>query len=232
MKIKTVLIDDNKKDSDIIIEKLKTLSPLVFDVSYFSSALDNLIYETDADLYILDIDMPELDGIECASRITKKLPHATFIFYSNYDHLITNALLFNTIFFIRKSYLNYDFEIFSKKIISHFQNEKGTYIYRYNKTIREIAYKNIIYFEAMHNNVYIHLLDGETLTQRIAIKNTIHNLPSFFISCHKSFCININYVKIYNTDNLVMSNGSTIPISKSNKQIFRSTYIKMKIKGY
>ena len=72
-----------------LVEKTK-----LFDsVESFMDALEALEYLTDnkADLALLDIDMPQMSGIELATNIRKKCPDSKIIFLTGYSEYAVDA---------------------------------------------------------------------------------------------------------------------------------------------
>ena len=86
--IKILVVDDLR----VVREKLKSVLKLYSDFQVIGTAIDgnNAIEQLeylDPDIILLDLDMPNLDGMETARIIDRKYPHIQVIILSSYDDL-------------------------------------------------------------------------------------------------------------------------------------------------
>lgn len=65
---KVLIVDDNRASRDLIRAILKTVRCNIIEASHGREALD-LVHQERPDLVLLDIDMPELDGLSVVKRI-------------------------------------------------------------------------------------------------------------------------------------------------------------------
>ncbi|MCD7872317.1 MAG: LytTR family DNA-binding domain-containing protein [Clostridiales bacterium] len=81
--------------------------------------------------------------------------------------------------------------------------------------------QDITYLESMNNNVQIHLKNNKSLTVYSTLKNQIRKLPPNFLHCHKSFVVNMNYIKEAKPHEFVLSDGTVvlIPQKKYNETV-------------
>ncbi len=95
MKIKIILADDHK----IVREGLKNLLSSEWDIEIIGEAENgrealSLVNEKKPDIIIMDIGMPELNGIEAAKRITAESPKTKIIALSMHsDKLFVTGML-------------------------------------------------------------------------------------------------------------------------------------------
>lgn len=80
------------------------------------------------------------------------------------------------------------------------------------KNIKFVSYRNIIYFASTARKISV-ITNKEKYICYGKIKDL--NMISGFIKVHKSFLINLNYIKEYNYKSLKMVNNDYIPISQS-----------------
>ena len=104
MAINCVIIDDNKKELNTIESALSTLTygteySLLID-SFFS--FTQLDLEEKYNLYILDIDMPDISGFQIARKIYDRYPDATIVFCTNHDDLVFDSFKLDAFYFVRK----------------------------------------------------------------------------------------------------------------------------------
>lgn len=74
-------------------------------VSYTDSEklLETKLHQTE--IFFLDIDMPEVTGMELAAKLEEQNPQAIVIFISNHEEAVFEAIHYKPFRFIRKAYL-------------------------------------------------------------------------------------------------------------------------------
>ena len=85
-----------------------------------------------------------------------------------------------------------------------------------------IPYRQIYYFEARSKKLYLRLPDRE-----MAFYGTMEELeaklPEVFLRCHRSFLVNKNHIEriLLSQNEIVLSHGISVPLSRSYKPCFR-----------
>lgn len=218
MKIKCAVIDNDVND----LEKLKFYlnfvsieTRYVFDGTFFSDSSDPLIFNN-FDIFIIDIDMPNINGFKLASIISDKYPNSTIMFCSNHEDLVFDSFKLNTSYFIRKSFLKEDFILAIKKFIKFYDQKNIKYIISSNNGIYSIHYSEIIYFEVVQNYLYIHT-KNEEIRERKSLKKLEMELENTqFIKINQNFVVNCDYIKSIDKDVVTMNNGLVFTISRRN----------------
>lgn len=90
--MRIVCVDDEKLVLDFVCYICKQL-PEIDDVIGFASPIKALewLKENNADLAILDIDMPQMDGINLAVQIKQQAPKTAIIFLTGYSQYAVEA---------------------------------------------------------------------------------------------------------------------------------------------
>ena len=103
----TVFIcDDESRILSDITEKVK--SELAgAEISMFSNGVKLLerLSEARCDILLIDIDMPEFNGLEIAERLGALSEKPLLIFVTSHDELVYDSLQFHPFGFVRKGYL-------------------------------------------------------------------------------------------------------------------------------
>ena len=216
MIIQCALVDDSLNDIQIIKNTIFYLchgTDTMIQISYFQNSSDTEILNP-FDMYILDIDMPDMNGFELANKIYEKYPEAVIIFCTMHDNLVYDSFRLNAFYFVRKSNLEEDLSYSLKKYIS--LRTHVTYIARTSAGIEKIPFDKIIYFEVAHNDLYIHLLDNSEIRERKSIQKLGTEISSAgFVQIGKSFLVNMRHIQKIKDYSAVLSNGQIIEIPKS-----------------
>ena len=222
MIIKCAIIDDNISDLNNITKLTNSLS-CESDISFVTESFTDpkeMNLSNGYDLYILDIDMPEINGFSLANRIYEKKPDSVIIFCSNHDDLVFDSFKLNAFYFVRKSFLKDDMILALRKYISHSFLLNAEYLYKTNNSIIRIPIKEIIYFEVSGNSLYIHT-NSKEYQERRSMKQLKENLHvDYFIQVSQNFLVNAHFIDEISNNKVIMKNGISFDIPRrSNKEV-------------
>jgi DNA-binding LytR/AlgR family response regulator len=77
----------------------------------------------------------------------------------------------------------------------------------------KIAWKDILYLESDDNYLKI-ILPNQLYTIRQSIHSIEQSLPAYFFKVHRSFIVNLHYVKQIEPGNIILTNDINIPVSR------------------
>jgi DNA-binding LytR/AlgR family response regulator len=217
--INCLIVDDEPLAIQLLenhISKIETLKLL----GTAKSAIEayQILQEKPIDLLFLDIQMPDLNGIDFLKSLNKK---PKTIFTTAYREFAIEGFELEAVDYILKPIT---FERFFKSVDRVLRNvsiEKKTeefILLRAEGLQRKIVLKDIIYFEGNGNDVKV-VLKGDS---HLIAKNKISELNDVlsrkgFVRVHRSFLINSEYVTAFNNDEVVLEKYS-IPIGRSYKK--------------
>lgn len=91
-----------------------------------------------------------------------------------------------------------------------------------------VRYADIIYIESVGEYIRLHLANSAPITTLFRLKNMESALPSdTFMRVHRSYIVNLNYVKSYGRGRIYLTNDEYVPLSINHKETFRE-YIESK----
>lgn len=216
MIIRCALVDDKLNDIQIITNTVFHLcygTDTTIQITSFQNPADKEIMDS-FDMFILDIDMPELNGFELANKIYIKYPRAIIVFCTMHENLVYDSFRLNAFYFVRKSNLEEDLTYSIKKYLSLHKN--NTYLAKTTGGIETIPYDQIIYFEVTHNDMYIHLENNREIRERKSMQKLSAELASMgFIQIGKSFLVNMKHIQKINNRKVFLSNNQIIDIPKT-----------------
>lgn len=212
-KIKCIIVDDEPLAVSLLgnyVEKIPFLE-LVFSSENPIEALE-FIKKNEADLVFLDIQMPELTGINFMKIVGDKMKYILTTAYSEYalegyEHNVVDYLL-KPISFDRfnKSVVKAQerFPLEETKDTNHFFVKSSGQQHRIN-------FDEILYVESIKDYVNIKTETQEYIVL-VTLKSLENQLPENFIRVHKSFILNVNEIKSLGSKKIILNSGHEVPI--------------------
>lgn len=186
----------------------------IYKFQKYNDDLQRLIEKkNDQKIYILDVEMPEVSGLEIASIIREYDWDNVIVFLTAHnecrDDVFYSRLL--AIDYIHKNRLSRDrLSETIKLIINKFSQDK-TFVFKFNSATYRIPYENILYIEKVPDNKKCLIMteDGETYEICDTISNLLKSLGKEFYRCHKSCIVNITQIKHidYQRNTITFKNG-------------------------
>lgn len=190
--------DDVQEDLAAVEGMLGKVNRIKLDLDVFTNAADllnTIRLEGGYDLYILDVVMPKMNGIELAAAIREQDSHALFIFLSAHEEYVLSALDCIIFQYLIKPVSEKRITEVLLKAEKYLQRNRQLFRYRFNKVQHSIPYCKIYYFYKVSRKVYIFTEDGiaECNMRMQDILNEVKN--SVFVRINRSYIINLQYVE-------------------------------------
>lgn len=228
MKTKCLIVDDEPLAIKVIESHISKI-PNLEVVSTCSNAVEafDVLLTNHIDLVFLDVQMPEITGIDLLKSL-KKAP--AIIFTTAYRDFALEAYELDAIDYLLKPIA---FERFFKSISKYYQwkgNDKlavrrgessnhaeQSFIYvRSERKIVKVLLEEILFIESIKDYVKIHLND-EVIITREKISNLEEKLPeNQFIRTHRSFLVASKSIKAFTAETVEIRNHE-IPIGRTFK---------------
>lgn len=223
------VIDDEEHAIDTLVNYINKFPGLNLVGTCINplKAIDDITNTNQVDIVFLDVDMPEISGLDVADIIS---PHTAVIFTTAYPNYAVQAFekngsdfLLKPISFERftKSVTKVQNLIRSKKMSEHQPEDENFFINPGIKgRIIQLSYSEIIYIEGLKNYVVLYTIDGKHITY-LSMREIEKLLPmSRFTRIHKSYIVNIEKIKSIDGNNVILSPSIELPIGISFKDSF------------
>lgn len=221
------ICDDNVEFTEILVkylDKYQIEEKMDFHVDVFHSVEDltDSVKENNYNLIFLDIEFPEKSGIDFANflRFNESNYNTEIIFISGSESYYKDLFSFQPFGFLGKPIV---YEELSKLLYLFFNNSrvsKNIFTYKKNTIKYIVPYEKIRYFMSSNRKVEIHMLnDYDSFYSKL---DDLENLldKNTFIRVHKSYIVNINYIKKVSIGFLELENEESISISSGYRDNF------------
>ena len=194
----------------------------------YSSAIEamKMLPDNPVDLFFLDIQIPELNGLEFSHMVPED---TRIVFTTAFGQYALDGYKVNALDYLLKPISYTDFLQSVNKAVQWFDRKRGTdneptdkpdFIYvKSDYKLIQISLKDILYIEGLKDYVKIHL-EGESrpILSLTSLKALEEKLPTDrFIRVHRSYIVQKQKIKVIDKARIVFGK-EYIPVSESYKQ--------------
>lgn len=213
------LCDDEPKFTADLAEKVRQVLPDSKITAYSHGCkLLEALSEGGCDILLLDIDMPELNGLDVAKRLTHSMQQMRqrplLVFVTSHDELVYDSLQFHPFGFVRKGHVDSELPRILQDCAQELASHERHFCFHAANADMKLPLDEILYFEAEGNYIRLFADAGEyrfrdTLS---AIENALRD--SGFVRIHKGFLVNQSAIRKLTSEDADLRNGTKLPIGR------------------
>lgn len=236
--MKITICDDSIKDllhTEKLLLKYKSLYPdKDFELEKFSDP-SRLYQRISAgkltDIYILDMLMPRRTGIDIGNLIRTSGRESVIIYITSSEDYALDAYGVHAVRYLLKPIdenrlfeaLDYSFSYAKLRVDS-------LCLIKTKAGLLQRPYSKIEYVENAGRKLEVHMTDGEILKSLFIRKSFEEETSEIvaqrnFLQIHKSFLVNLDYVKQLTTDSIIMESGKRLPVSRAKAANVKREYL-------
>lgn len=215
-------------DEELYRERIKKCISKDFFVEEFSSGIA-FLEENDRkkfDIVILDIDMPELKGVEVAERLRQKPWKQIVIFATNYDDYASRAFRLGVYRYVIKNNLEEEIAEALNSAVREINKNDTICAIKVKDVVHRISLRELLYAEKSGRVIKLHLWDGRgNFEIKISMRDLEEQLePYGFVRVHIGCLVNIQNIMQEQNGRFIMDNGAEIPIARDRKKAVLQKY--------
>lgn len=234
--LRIAICDDQPKElaiiNEFITEYLDTYT-LEAETKEFShpDKLLTAIEATSFHLYILDIVMPMMSGLELGKGIRRLDREAQIIYTTTEPQFALQAYAANPINYLIKPIEKQQlFDTLTLAISKADLAEEETFAVKTADSLRVIKLSDIACCEYRSHAVIFSLTDGEEVLSRTIRENFLEYCAPImkdrhFLQCHTSFVVNMRQVERFAKDCFTLCGGKIVPIAAKQYPAVRDIYM-------
>lgn len=198
---------------------------------YFSSPFDLLerLDETGGfDIYLLDILMPHMKGVELAQRIRERIELAEIVFLTISREYALDAFEVEASGYLVKPI---DWEKFQRVLLASARRMGGAEIpsirLRTKNGLRRILFRELVMVESFDHDRVCTLSDNSKVITSDTLSSLMErlSLDQRFFSPHRAYIINLEHIIALNGFSATLSIGRYIPVSRSKLAALKKAYM-------
>lgn len=229
------ICDDDPKDLAEIAALTEDLSrahpEYALTVQTFSSARDllkRLEAEGGFDLYLLDVLMPEMAGLELARQIRKRQEPAELLFLTVSREYALEAFDVAACGYLVKPLDRTRFEEAMLRAVGRLAKpENSSLLLKTRDGLRKLPFRELVAVESFNHDRVCTLADETKYVTADTLTSLMERLgtdPRFF-SPHRAYIINLEHITALNADNVLLSNGQRIPVAQATLPALKRAYV-------
>jgi two-component system, LytTR family, response regulator len=239
--IKAIIVDDEPYCCDVLSTLLERHCPEVNIEAICHSAEEAIavISASQVQLVFLDIEMPHMNGFTVLEKLTRI--NFQVIFTTSYDQYAIKAIRFSALDYLLKPIDREELQLAVKKAADRLQsplpqqleillqkfiqpvNQVNRIALPTMEGLQLISLDTIISCASSSNYTIFSLKDNQRLIISRTLKEIEEMLEEYsFLRVHHSYLVNLNEIRKYikgEGGSLIMSDGSSVDVSRSKKEI-------------
>ena len=231
MSIRCIAIDDEPLAVKKIAGYIQKV-PFLELVAECRSALEamNIMDTTDVQLLFIDINMPDISGMDFVKSLANK-PY--IVFTTAYSEYAVEGFQVEAVDYLLKPITFTNFLKAANKVKNLIEltanNQKESVKTTANHLFVKSDYKlirielaDIKYIESQHEYIKIHLINSTPVMTQMSLKSIEEQLPpDRFMRVHRSYVVNLAKITVIERNRIVFDGNIYIPVSEQYKEKFQ-----------
>lgn len=212
MKAKCIIVDDERPAREVLTEYVSRLEALELCGTCKNALEANRLLQKDkVDLVFLDINMPELTGVDWVKSLSDP---PKIIFTTAYREYAADGFEVEAVDYLVKPISFQRFLKACNKALTHLETEIEDFFFiKADQQYVKIFFDDILYIEGLKDYVAIHTEQRKHLAL-ISLKNVEQRLPRHrFMRIHRSTIVSLNQISAIE-GNTVKVKGTTLTVSQ------------------
>lgn len=224
--LQTLIVDDEKPAVELLAAYVAKVPELALSGTAHSAlAARSILNEKHIDLLFLDIQMPDLTGLELLKMLRNP---PTTILTTAYSEFAIEGYELDVADYLLKPI---EFERFYRAVAKVFQKQlpqttassslasDDYFFVKTDHQIVKVNFRDILFIESLREYVRIHT-PSERIVARLALQRLEELLPpERFIRIHRTYIVNIDFVQKIE-GNLLHVGKERLPVSKGKREEF------------
>lgn len=176
-------------------------------------------------IYLMDIELPGISGIETAASIRKSDPYSLIIYVTDYKEYVYEVFETLPFQFITKPVEKERFHQVLSLSLNYLMSRNQMLSFCIERTEYQIPFREILYLESHLRQVLLY-----TNTERFQFYGKLKEIeeclePIFFVRTHTSYIVNMEYIRSISDTTVVMRTGSIVPVSKKYRKTLKEKHL-------
>lgn len=213
------ICDDQPRDRKQITDLLNHIA-VTLRTEFIISEYDNpddlfaSFEQATPDAILLDINMPNEDGITIANTLGIQYPLLPILFVTNHDNMVFEAVKCSPFRFIRKSHLQEELSEAIPALTAKLANETFLFDIKNGSSTIKCQITDIIYIESSRHYLDIYTTSG-VYHIRAKMSDYDKRLTDYgFVRIHVGYLVNVRYIYQLSSKGVLLDDKKLLPVSR------------------
>jgi DNA-binding LytR/AlgR family response regulator len=220
MQLKVIVIENNREEMKHIIQVLQIwaasqgvgllISTYISGEELFADELAGIL---EVELFILDIQLDGMNGMEIAKILREKKYDGNIVFLTAFREYVFEGYQVHALNYLMKPVSAEQLTSTLTELLRITASEN--YVFSIHNTKMQIPYREISAFSVNRHYIDITTINGETYGQSANLRDILPILPKEFIQCHRSYIVNMTHIQALSRTTICLTNKLRVPIGRS-----------------
>ncbi len=198
-----------------LADYMKKHSITSYSVNSFSNGQTLLDAVDRFDVIFLDIQMEQPDGMETAKLLRRRGDHSLLVFVTVLKELVFDAFQVEAYDYLLKPLDSARFHQTMNRVLRALEQRTAENIVIQRGTGCEVVLlSDIVYCEVLGRKIYLHKSDGTVSDYYDKLEDLERRVDGRFFKCHRSYLVNLDYVRGCQDGQVLLFQGERIPASR------------------
>lgn len=222
--IKIAVVEDNREHADKLnqfINRYAEETQREFSVQFYDNGMDFVSdYDNNTDIVFMDIEMPHMNGMDCAVRLRKIDENVSLIFVTSTVQYAVRGYEVDALGYMVKPVAYFPFKVLMDKVVAKLGRAAGKeFCIQSRDFTKRIYTRDLCYVEIMDHYLIYHTNKDEYKVIGKMKDAEAQLADCGFFRCSNSHLVNLLYVQEIADDRAVVG-GEEIFISRRRKKDF------------
>lgn len=223
--IRIAVLDDEKNYMEKVCSVTKEAMfhlNLAYEITCYEKVeafINDLQNGTYFDIYLLDVEMPEMNGLTVAKNIRRQFSEPIIIYITNHVEYAIEAFEVNAYRYIPKQIIEEKLlEAYKVLLAKKTAVTEKVYVIKTINSVERIPYREIYYLKKEGKYVVFFHKRGRNRV-RMTMEEVLEKIKSKeFLMIDRSYVVNLKYVNSFKQQQVILKDGSVLPVSKPRVQ--------------
>lgn len=222
--LQVAICDDNKEMLEVIAGAIKATfsangQPIEAETFPNAKALHNRMKEKQFNVLFLDIDMPQVDGIQFGDYLRKKKNDIDIIFVSGREDRVFESFKVKPYGFVRKGMFLTDISTIVESYLKDSSKVDTLLVLETDVGKVTVKLKDIVYVESYGHKQFVHIFvkGGQPVVYEIHATMDMFCrklLPHDFLNVSRSYLVNCSFITMISKNVITVKTNEEITISR------------------